>query len=166
VLVRNIYIKLSVMIMPPWLCPQPQCDINGEPHESKFEFNVWETLKDISHNVPIRNLIWETYYNSHHVILCALHEQAVRANLIAELENVVTRGLQERTAFENMLASYQNKIDFIRQHNMEGGPDHQVSKSDFSLIEIRIICFFPAFLKESYVLCIYTATWNVYLTAY
>jgi hypothetical protein len=85
------------------------------------------------------------YYTSHHVILCALCEQVTRANIIAELEGVAARGLKQRTAFENMLVLYQNKFDFILQHGMTG----QVSKAGFSLIEIRIICFCPAFLKES-----------------
>lgn len=116
-----------------------------------FEFNVPETLKDASYNVPIRNLVWEVYYTSYQVIPCAFCEQAARANLIAELEKVAARGLKGRTAFENVLVLYQNKIDFIREHSTTRGPDHQVSKAGFNLIEItsRIICFCPAFLRES-----------------
>jgi hypothetical protein len=66
-------------------------------------------------------------------------EQIERANLAAELDNMSTRELQERTVFENLLAMRQNEIKFLHQQTMKGKPDHWVSKVGVCPNLIRII---------------------------
>jgi hypothetical protein len=77
----------------------------------------------------------------HIMMYSGLYEQIERANLVAELQYISTRELQERTVFENLLTMRQNEIDFLYQQTMKRKPDHRVSNVHFCPNLIRIICF-------------------------
>jgi hypothetical protein len=70
-----------------------------------------------------------------------LCEQIELSKLAAEMDNMSTRKVQEKTVFENLLVMRQNEIKFLHQQTMKGKPDRQVSKVDFHPNHIRIICF-------------------------
>jgi hypothetical protein len=73
-----------------------------------------------------------------------LCEQIELANLVAELQYMCARELQERVVFENVLVMRQNEIEFLHQQTMTGKSDHQVSKVYFCPNHITIFVSSPS----------------------